>query len=164
MEYFNAVLLPGVDFRDRVVEYTIDNYIDIADGYCLSQKVYPHITLCQFQAEEPPMIFFDEVFTPVFTQVNMREGKGIHQGYSWIEWAVQKDGWLIQLQETVIGALESEGIKATTKKGKDFHPHMTFCRTLKTELEAIPLAAVEQPKTPWIFTIGSTDKNGQFLG
>ena len=57
MGYFNAVLLPDVEFRDRAVDYAQEKYRDISDGYCLSRNVYPHISLCQFEADDPPMIF-----------------------------------------------------------------------------------------------------------
>ncbi len=164
MGYFNAVLLPDVDFRDRVVEYAQENYSKKSDGYCLSHNVYPHITLCQFEADEQPMIFIDEVFNPVFTMPNIREGQGIHQGYNWIEWVVKKDDWIVQLQKTVGGALESEGLKVNTSIGELYHPHMTFCRIAKDHTDDVPLAMVEQSDTPWIFTIGESDKNGQFLG
>ena len=164
MGYFNAVLLPDVDFRDRVVDYAQDKYSDISDGYCLSHKAYPHITLCQFEADDPPMIFIDGLFNPVFTEPKIREGKGNHQGYSWVEWIVQKDDWVVQLQDTVRGALESEGIKVTAIEGEDYYPHMTFCRTPKEISDDIELAMVEQSNKPWIFTIGSSDLNGQFLG
>lgn len=164
MKHFNAVLLPPADFSDRVVEYAQDHYSDISDGYCLSHKVYPHITLCQFQAEEPPMIFVEEVFNPVFLDANIRNGTGIHGGFNWIEWTVKKDDWLVQLQNTIIGELEGEGIKANTKSGLHYHPHMTFCRVAEEKSHDIPLAQVEQTRVPWIFTIGSSDENGQFLG
>ncbi len=164
MGYFNAVLLPDVEFRDRVVEYAQEKYSDISEGYCLSHKVYPHITLCQFEADDQPMIFVDELFSPVFTEVNIRKGKGIHQGYSWIEWVVQKDDWIVQLQETVRGALESEGINVINENGGHYYPHMTFCRIPEEKKGSTPLAVVEQVNKPWIFTIGSSDRNGQFLG
>lgn len=164
MAYFNAVLLPDVGFRDRVVEYAQDKYRDISDGYCLSHKVYPHITLCEFEADEPPMIFIDELVHPVFIEANVRTGTGLHEGYSWVEWTVQKEDWIVQLQKTVRGALESEGLKVTTKQEEPFHPHMTFCRILSQKEDDVPLAMVEQSSKPWIFTIGSSDQMGQFLG
>lgn len=164
MAYFNAVLLPDVGFRDRVVEYAQDKYADVYEGYCLSHQIYPHITLCQFEADDQPMIFIDEVFHPVFTEANIREGKGIHQGYSWVEWLVQKDDSIVQLQETVRGALESEGIKVLTETGSDYSPHMTFCRIPVQKEDGIPVAMIEQSSRPWIFTIGSSDQMGQFLG
>lgn len=164
MGLYNAVLLPDVDFRDRLVDYAQDNYDEISDGYCLSHKVYPHITLCQFEADDQPMIFIEELFEPVFTLPNIRQGQGEHSGYNWVEWLVQKDEWLVQLQKGVKDALESEGAKVTTGIGESYHPHMTFCRTPKQEIDDIPLAMIEQSDKPWIFTIGESDKNGQFLG
>tara|TARA_R110002126_G_scaffold291807_1_gene459617 strand:- start:42661 stop:43155 length:495 start_codon:yes stop_codon:yes gene_type:complete len=164
MGYYNAVLLPDVAFRDRIVDYAQDKYSDISDGYCLSHNVYPHITLCQFEADEQPMIFIEELFNPVFTEASIREGKGSHVGFSWIEWVVKKDNWLVKLQETVRGALESEGINVEAAKGSHYYPHMTFCRTPKEKAGNIPLAMIEQSDKPWIFTVGCSDKNGQFLG
>lgn len=164
MGYYNAVLLPDVEFRDRIVDYAQDKYSDVSDGYCLSHNVYPHITLCQFEADEQPMIFIDELFNPVFTDADVREGKEIHEGFSWIEWVVKKESWLVKLQETVIGALASEGISVTSGKGEHYYPHMTFCRAPKEKTDNIPLAMAEQSDQPWMFTIGSSDKNGQFLG
>lgn len=164
MGYFNAVLLPDVGFRDRVVDYAQQEYSDISNDYCLSHKVYPHISLCQFEADDPPMIFIDGLFNPVFTEPNVREGIGIHQGYNWIEWIVKKDDWIVQLQETVRGALKSEGVNVTAGKAEHYYPHMTFCRTSAERKDDVPLAVVEQSSKPWIFTIGSSDQNGQFLG
>lgn len=164
MGYFNAVLLPDVDFRDRVVDYAQDKYSQISDGYCLSHKVYPHITLCQFETVEQPMIFIDGLFDPIFTDANIRDGEGDHLGHSWIEWIVQKDDWIVELQNTVREALESEGAKVTSAQAELYFPHMTFCRVPTDKAQNAPLAMVEQSDKPWIFTIGSSDPNGQFLG
>ena len=72
MPLFNAVLLPAVDFRDRLVDFAQDKYADIAGGYCLSKSVYPHITLAQFKADDQPMIFIDGLFNPIFESFNIR--------------------------------------------------------------------------------------------
>ncbi|MCS5597624.1 MAG: hypothetical protein NZ828_10245 [Alphaproteobacteria bacterium] len=164
MRLFNAVLLPDVDYRDRLVNYAQNNYDKFSNGYCLSNKAYPHITLCQFKTDDQPMIFIDDLFTPIFTEPNIRPGDGIHKGYNWIEWLVKKDDWLVELQENVRDVLASEGAQVLTDSGPNYYPHMAFCRTSEKSLSNIPLAAVEQSEKPWIFTIGELDPNGQFLG
>lgn len=147
-----------------MVDYAQKKYSKISDGYCLSSKVYPHITLCQFEADDQPMIFNENVFNPIFTHADIRNGKGIHKNHSWIEWVVQKDQWLMDLQSSVTGALQSEGVKLTNASAEEYCPHMTFCRIPINRKDNVPLAAIEQSQRPWIFTIGSSDPNGQFLG
>lgn len=164
MPLFNAVLLPAVDFRDRLVDFAQDKYAKIADGYCLSQTSYPHITLAQFEAEDQPMIFLEDVFEPQFTHFNLRDGSGDHDGFVWVEWAVQKEQWLSDLQNGVIESLKGEGANITSAIGDEYQPHLTFCRVPKSKEEKVDPALIEQAKLPWIFTIGSSDKNGQFLG
>lgn len=164
MAYFNAVLLPVADFKDRTVEYAQEKYADIAEGYCLSPTVYPHITLCQFQADDQPMIFIDGLFNPVFHEVHVRAGAGQHLGYSWVEWTVRKDDWLVQLQASVHDSLTSEGASVHTETGDTYYPHMTFCRIPQGKADDVELPMIEQSVKPWIFTIGMSDEAGQFLG
>ncbi|MEM6780411.1 MAG: hypothetical protein AAF569_00950 [Pseudomonadota bacterium] len=164
MALFNAVLLPAVDFRDRIVDYAQEHYAEISEGFCLSPTVYPHITLCQFEMDDQPMIFIDGLFNPVFETEKVRNGAGIHEGYQWIEWTVKKEDWLSELQETVHGALTQENALVTTAKGEEYQPHMTFCRLPKKDANSVDLPVIEQSNKPWIFTIGSSDRNGQFIG
>ena len=164
MPLFNAVLLPSVGFRDRVVEFAQGKYADIADGYCLSTSVYPHITLAQFKAEDQPMLFIDGLFEPTFTTFNLRAGEGQHDGFTWVEWQVEKEGWITDLQSSVATALQEEGAEILSPLGDEYHPHMTFCRVPKAQENEIDPPLIEQSERPWIFTIGSMDENGQFLG
>jgi 2'-5' RNA ligase len=162
MQRFNAVLMPAGDFKDKAVELAQDNYADIADGYCLSHKVYPHITLCRFEAEDMPMVFVDGLFYPKITEFAVCEGEGKHEGYLWVQYSIDKEDWLVALQNSVRDNLGE--VKILSAQGDNYDPHMTFCRVPSRQKKAIKLLDILPNTKPWIFTIGHSDENGQFLG
>lgn len=162
MQKFNAVLMPSAGFKDKIVSMAQEHYTVIADGYCLSKKVYPHITLVQFAAEDMPMVFIDGLFQPRITGFRVREGEGKHAGYVWVQYDIAKEDWLVALQASVRESLGDVEIRSN--QGEKYEPHITFARIPKSEEAAIAHLSVIENNRPWIFTIGHSDENGQFLG
>ena len=51
-EYYNIVLIPDNIFARKVVSFAQEFFLDFQDGYCLSDVVFPHITLGQFKSND----------------------------------------------------------------------------------------------------------------
>ncbi len=167
MAYYNTVLLPPEDLAPQIVGYA-ENFVTVADGYLLSQKVLPHVTVCQFETDDV-VPEFNVVRSALikFTGFNMRTGTGIHDGYTWFEKPAVKTQELISLQKEVAGILIASGIKPITRVGEGYHPHLTFCRVKKEEASAwdnkIPAMDFDTGETAWRFAVGASDSNGQLL-
>ena len=85
MQYFNAVLRPPHELANALTLFAQENFSEVSDGCCLSNKVFPHITLCQFRANEMPNVSFGAINkVPEPMTYNVRIGEGIHEGLSLI--------------------------------------------------------------------------------
>jgi len=82
MNFYNIVLLPPDNLRLKIIDFAQNNFSDKANGYCLSQDVFPHITLCQFKSENLPDLELNEINkTPIFDKLFIRDGQGQHEGF-----------------------------------------------------------------------------------
>ncbi len=165
LNYFNAVLVPPNDLAKELVAYAQNHFATIADGYCLSDTVCPHITLCQFEAEEIPHIdIANEFIKPIYVlSTDIRKGTDIHEGYYWLSLIVEKEDWLVDLQKSVYSQLEKLGCSVKTQTGDLYNPHVTFCRTKENiEFNKDVIGFIKETKG-WSFEIGQSDENGQYL-
>lgn len=166
MNYFNAVLRPPNELEEALTSFAQENFADKADGYCLSDKVFPHITLCQFKANAMPEISFDEIKkSPDPVKYNVGVGTGIHEGYVWAEILIKPEPWLYHLHEYVKNKLSSYDVEILTK---NYMPHQTFCRLPANQQDfaqsiKLPKMFLKQYEG-WTFEVGHSDGNGQYLG
>jgi len=166
MKYFNVVLKPPADLSQQLVLFAQENFADKADGYCLSDTVLPHITLCQFKANEAPEVSFGNVQkVPEPTVYQLRAGKEIHEGYLWAEILIKPEPWLNDLHCRVRDELISHGAEILTK---DYMPHQTFCRLSESQKDLAMAIQIPdmllQKHEGWTFEVGHCDVNGQYLG
>ncbi len=173
MGLYNAVLVPPADLSARITAYAQTHFGDIADGYCLSHDVFPHVTLCQFKTDAAPPAFsgfpgFDGPFDTELSGYGAHYGHGMHDGYSWVELLVYKTAALSALQKAVANHLSGHNIKSMTKIGDHYTPHVTFARVRNEDYKKLPNFVPPESffdKTaPWRFVCGRSDRNGQFLG
>jgi len=166
MQYFNAVLRPSYELTEALTLFSQENFSDLADGYCLSDSVFPHITLCQFKADEIPEISFGAINkSPEPVKYNVGVGEGIHEGYLWSHLLIKPESWLNNLYELVKNKLNAHDVEIITR---DYTPHQTFCRLPESQkkfAEAIEILDMFlKQHDGWTFEVGSSDINGQYMG
>jgi len=166
MKYFNAVLKPPSGLDQQFIDFAQENFADKADGYCLSDKVLPHIKLCLFKADDLLDIYIDTISkVPEFVQYNVGIGREIHKGYVWAEIIIKPKAWLLHLHEYVKNKLNASGAEILTKH---YTPHITFCRLPESQKEFADSIEIPniffKPHDGWTFEIGHSDVNGQYFG
>lgn len=173
MSFYNAVLIPPAELSARMTAFAQAHFRDLAQGYCLSSSVFPHVTLCQFESKNAPPRFhgflgFEEPFNIELSGYGAHYGHGMHEGYTWVELLVHKTGPLMALQQAVANHLSGHNIKPMTQTDDYYRPHVTFARVrnedYKTLPNFMPPEAFFEKTAPWRFICGRSDKNGQFLG
>ncbi len=172
MASYNAVLIPPADLSARIVAYAGRHFFDIAQGYCLSEKSLPHVTLCQFKTHGMPPRFsgfpgFTSPFDITLSGYGAHYGRGPHQDYIWVELLVHKTGPLMALQKAVANYLAGHNIKPLTQGGDYYRPHVTLARMKIDAYQSMPnimpgkeFFGVAQS---WQFACGKSDRQGQFL-
>lgn len=165
--FYNTVLIPPENLAPQFMRYAA-NFLAAADGYLLSEKVLPHITVCQFETNrEIPDCALDRTEPVKFSGFNIRAGIGIHDGYSWFEMLAVKTPSLTSLQKHVANILAEGSITPLTKLGDDYSPHVTFCRVKKKNVSdwsgRIPDIDFCDTETLWRYAVGVSDRNGQLL-
>lgn len=159
-------MLPPQNLARELVEYAQNNFLDKADGYCLSDNVHPHITLCQFQSEEMPLInVLDKLIKSVYIlEPETRKGTDIHADFYWLSLIVEKEDWLKNLQAEIHSQLSEKNYLVRTQTGDLYSPHITFCRTSeKVEFDNDVIGFIKETNG-WTFQVGRSDVNGQYLG
>lgn len=163
MNYYNVVLLPPKELSEKLIAFAQDNFKDFADGYCLSESVFPHITLCQFKAEKVPNISMDNVNkTPCLMTPHIRVGSECYVG---VELVVKNDYWLLSLHNNIKHKLISKEVEILTN---DYSPHLTFCGVHENDQHKVNLNDVSEDllgtHEGWTVQVGNSDENGQYLG
>ncbi len=163
MAYYNAVLLPPEELSQGITRCAAF-FSDIADGYCLSDKVFPHVTVYQFEAAGKLPDFKIAKSLPVFIgKFDTHMGEGIHEGHRWVDFEVMKTKEMLELQADVKKLLDEAGFRVLNKTGAAYRPHLTLCRLQKgADIPTRPMPSF--PETLWRFAVGRSDRNGQFLG
>lgn len=163
MQYFNAVLVPAEEYKNKLTRFCDANLQPFSDGYCLGAKVFPHITLCQFQANAYPTLDMSFEYSPVHTGFNKRAGTGKHTGFMWFEIAIKKNDEIIQWQNQVQRLLNDIGITSTTPPSDLYAPHVSLCRYVD-EIDVMLDNELLNLPSNWKFEIGRSDPNGQYFG
>ena len=167
-----------LSFNDKTnsgfVQFAQDKFSSISDGYCLSEIVIPHVTLAQinlanFSAQEDLIASLSSI-NPENICLNpegfaFRYGSSTHTGKIWIEIIIQKTKALLDVHNDVCKTLEIFDLKPLNAYGKNYHPHITFCRmSLDHQIPQIllPQNFVHPIKKPFL-CFGESDPNGQLL-
>lgn len=164
MPKYNIALIP-IRESDRVVDFVKENFASIADKYQLGEKSFPHVTLCQFMAEESDLLtIWDEVCQSLKQQsveLEFTKFSSMTVGNSfWVSLLPHDSSALHDMYKTV-----SHLVKNPIKNALGYYdPHMTLINTKEEKFEEIvnQLAGSYTPiKDTFVVALGKSDDLGQ---
>ncbi|MBV8938816.1 MAG: hypothetical protein JO089_03120 [Alphaproteobacteria bacterium] len=166
---FNIALLPEDEtFAQRLCGYAQTYLRDAADGYLLGDRALPHVTLCQFRAEDARAAFalFQSWAHPEECIIRLTSFyvRPAHQGKLWAGFHVLPTPGLLWLQRRCHLHLQANGLRSLTR-ARPYMPHVTL-GLLSTKPDAplpkphgiAPLRAVN-----CIPGVGISTENGAFV-
>ncbi len=175
MQRYNIALLPtDAGLAEYCVAFAQQNFRAQQDGYLLGNNAVPHVTLCQFHAEEPALAALwpklrvmnaGHLCSLQFSGVYFSPGRNEHSGMSWAGFAVAVQDELSALQGAVHDAVTGQGLIARTAKGVDYFPHLTLARL---DVLAIPALQSWPDQDFWDqsygfgLSLGLSDENGVY--
>lgn len=175
MQKLNCVFVFDGATSGGFVDFAQEHFSDKADGYCLADNIYPHITVAQFSCGDEGVL--QDVMYEIdslsyegihfhFNDFVIRDGDGKHTGYQWAEFPVTKNEELESFHRQVVGILRKYGVEPTSKVDDEYHPHITICRIP----EGVSPASVEGAENisgcyqgDVCLITGHSDENGQLL-
>lgn len=170
---YNIALIPISEPLQNSFYQAASLYADKADRYVLTEnEVLPHLTLCQYLAADDAAA--QNVLAPftgrnmdlVISKSNYRNGATKHLGKTWVEFCINPNPPLNDLQAEIYNTLAKHGIERLTNTGAAYHPHITLAR-LGQHPDVMPddlkNFAFLNKKTEWVLRIGKSDENGQLL-
>ncbi|HPQ50757.1 MAG: hypothetical protein KDJ26_08890 [Alphaproteobacteria bacterium] len=174
-EYYNIVLIPDNIFARKAVSFAQEFFLDFQDGYCLSDVVFPHITLGQFKSNDRHILtnirekLLDVSLSVViqFKHMYIRRDVLGKKSYLWIGLEVQKTEDLSQVQAEVHKILNQSHLLPLNRSLENFWPHMTFARINEQSLFppfCFPAEVIDFVGSDWKIEVGYSDCYGQFLG
>lgn len=167
---FNLVLLPPEGEQRDFIEFAQYYFSNKADRYCLSDKVFPHITLTQFQSDLATAQTIKQETQSMsrpgditFASLNFH----FQFGFLYAELTCTHDAWLFELNEQALTILDRHGLEALNASGPDYRPHLTFARMPDTQ--TIPAIEVRRrfigtQARRYVIAVGYSDETGQFHG
>jgi 2'-5' RNA ligase len=152
--------------RQSLVRIAQMHYAAMAKNYCLSDKIIPHLTLCQFYANDIKALptRLNEMRIPKYIKMahgHIRRGRNEHEGFDWVEIAVEKDRALTTLKSKVDEVLDFFEMYKRTPGGIEYSPHITLARVSAGTKVAVPISV--DGLIPCILALGRIDTNGQLL-
>ena len=141
-------------------------FADVQDHYIVGPTSYPHITLCQFYADEAIM---QKIENDLKTLQNVPQPHftGLHFVKDplpklWgVEISARRDAALMNYHNNVIIILQSHGVKTYVNDTHDlFRPHLTLARINKLQLYNFNDNLLQD--TPFILATGQAGPLGQF--
>jgi len=144
---YNIALLPEVSgLRDNIIRISRKYFLDIQDEYILGPEGLPHITLCQFKADnlEQAVNVYNELLSrekidsikPTIEKFNTRPGKLVNVGKFIAEYKIKPAPDLVNLQLRCADRLSSYKLKKRTPS-EGYSPHITLAR-LSSAPDRIP--------------------------
>lgn len=137
MKRYNCAFVFDGALSKRLVDFSQDNFANVADGYCLSDSVCPHITVAQFACDDRSKVqdmmyeidglSYDGVGFD-FEAFAVRQGNNLNAGFQWVEFPIVKSKELETFHKDVIWIFKNYDIEPTSLIGDLYHPHVTLCR------------------------------------
>lgn len=178
-ERFNLALVPACsEFQLSLVELARRN-LKQADGYLLGPQAIPHVTICQFRAEEKRLLTIkaeleiDRTGENIFVQPQLlsfshfyiKPGNLQHSGKYWVGLAIREREHLTELHLSTAAALQRLTLEVLTVG--DYFPHLTLGRMPPG---AISLESLPPPESDFFRTaqnfhckLGLSNENGVLL-
>ena len=171
LAYFNiALFAESDDLIADCTKFARSNLEQYADGYLLGEDAWPHITLCQFMADESQVASIWSAVSnlradPIklcFGHIYILSGGSIHMGTHWVGFAVTPNAELLNLQKAVNDKLASCKIESITKPSSYF-PHLTWGRVkpgANLSFQHFPPAEFFQREYTFKLSLGRSDNGG----
>lgn len=141
MQRYNIALLP-IDsmLKEEIIRISRLFFADIHDNYILGTEGLPHITLCQFKADNPDtalnaykhLVRQENLTVPGTLYVEkfqVRAGTLVNSGTFIAEYKIKPDKKLTDLQFRCAEILNACGLENLTPSQK-YSPHITLARLL----------------------------------
>lgn len=175
LTYYNLALVPESDSFSRVlVELARVNLTEQASGYMLGEQAIPHVTICQFQAQDKQVDALWnslsaedssalQAFMPlVFSHIYIKPGKNQHLDKYWVGLAVQWHTAIFTLQNWATCQLAAANIESLTLS-HNYFPHLTLARCkpdVPITLHTLPAPDFFAAQQTFVPTIGLSDAMG----
>lgn len=146
-------------------------FSDVSDTYLLSDNSHPHVTVCQFETEDPslPSELFKEVkslnvkiYEPSMLGISFEKGTKENEGFYMAQIFIEREKNIMEFHTQVLKLLEKYSLPCINANAARYKPHVTLARIkLKKPLPVWPDSLLD----PAIFkiTLGVSDQNGQYL-
>lgn len=137
------------------------------ETYLLSENSLPHITLAQFNLENPELLskIWDELHNKI---VHIPQPKFLGLNFSkksknlWgVSLTVERSIDLVRLHNLVVGMLVQYNVKCLNQTEESYRPHLTLARIKELKIESFNDKLLDE--APFVLAIGQSDQNGQFL-
>lgn len=144
---------------------------NIYDTYILSENSLPHITLCQFETQDPKILkdIFNETlalnintYVPNMIGVHFKKGTKENQGFYMAQILIEREKSLIEAHFSVLEIIKKYNMKCVNSASDRYQPHLTLARIRLTNPISIWPDSILNPAR-FKLTLGISDPNGQYL-
>lgn len=132
-EYYNIGLLPDEVTSTLLIE-NANLLRPHTNGYLLGDNALPHVTLCQFTADEAQLTSIKSALDTLQKNISVRTlnqeirtGTGLHQGFDWVQTAIESMPELWTLQKDVFELIIKHQADALNHPDT-YEPHITYGR------------------------------------
>jgi hypothetical protein len=167
---YNIALLPiDAAARCAFVVLARANFAAVHDGYLLGPAALPHITLCQFEAED------EEAAVGGFRswrdkgdlrlqirEFRLRPGVSAQFGWLWAEFVVEHRPALFLQQKSCVEHLKAAGFAVLTQVAT-YNPHLTLARLAEGAREVPPPNPPYRHRLGFRPALGPSTENGVFV-
>lgn len=148
-----------------------DLFLDVSDGYLLSDNSLTHITICQFVTDNqtiPEKIFKDvqtlniKHYNPKMLGFSFQKGPKKHEGFYMAQIFIEREPALMTIHNRTLDILRDFGINCLNDHAELYKPHITLAR-IKL-IKPIPIwhdSILNSAR--FKLTLGLSDQNGQYL-
>ena len=163
MKKFNIALLP-VDNSEKLVNFS-QKFTSIKTQYQLGKKSYPHITLCQFYADEKDIDSIWENVCGVLDEYSIDLELKTFSCITfdninfWISLIPSEVSQIHKMQAEISAILKLQNKKL-------YDPHLTLISTLDKTYESKATPLIQEYKAisgRFILSLGESDEIGQFV-
>ncbi len=179
--HFNLALYPqDAHLVSDCVALAQANFKEQASEYLLGENAHPHVTLCQFQANEEQLeSIWSEVeklelelnlkaLTLRFHHFYIKPGFHFHKDKYWLGLAMSATAELMALQKALHTLLAQMNIESPTIP-QSYFPHLTLarCHTLDyanpPQIKALPALDIWQQDFVFQVSLGRSNEYGVYL-
>lgn len=172
MRYILA-LVPPKNYEQHYIQASQRLFSDLYDGYLLSEKSSPHITICQFKCANNKEVVkvWEQVekldtlsLQPRFLGIGFEKGTGAHQAFYWAAIAVARDEAIMKLHRDALRVIQSLGYTCLNDSNDLYRPHLTLARILLPDrIQKWPETLLDSTGGEFRLALAQGDENGQYI-